>query len=243
MSVFKDITVTVVAGILLAGCASPRMVEGPQDTNDPFETVNRLSFNITLAFDKGIFRPTAIGYRRIVPTPVRNALRNFLNNLTSPVILANDVLQGETDRAGTTLARAGINTTIGIVGLIDVAQEWGYPRHSEDFGQTLGTYGSSEGPYLFVPLLGPSNPRDFLGWAVDFLFDPFTYAQFDNRYLWMGVRGGVDYVDLRERNIETLDDIERNSLDYYASVRSLYRQTRNNEIRNGAPQVEDLPDF
>jgi phospholipid-binding lipoprotein MlaA len=147
------------------------------------------------------------------------------------------------DRAGVTLLRAGVNTTIGLAGLVDVASRWGYMRHYEDFGQTLAIYGVGEGPYLFVPLVGPGNPRDIVGWGADLAFDPFTYAQWREKFWYQAGRAGVDFVDLRARNIETLDDVERTSLDFYASVRSLYRQTRNNEIRNGATEVQDLPDF
>ncbi len=231
------------AGFLVTGCATMPAVDGPQTINDPLEGANRVSFNVSLAFDKGILRPVAIVYRRVVPTPVRNGVRNFLNNLDSPLIFANDVLQGETDRAGTTLIRAGVNTTIGLAGLFDVAGSMGYMRHYEDFGQTLAVYGIGEGPYIFVPLIGPANPRDILGWAVDLAFDPFTYAQWDGKYYWLGGKTAVDFTDLRARNIDTLDDLEKSSLDFYASVRSLYRQSRNNEIRNGATEVQDLPDF
>jgi phospholipid-binding lipoprotein MlaA len=218
-------------------------IEGPQDVNDPFESANRVSFDVSLAFDKGILRPVAVVYRRVVPEPLRDAVRNFLNNLDSPLIFANDLLQGEGERAGTTLVRAGLNTTIGIGGLFDVAVRWGYMRHYEDFGQTLAVYGVGEGPYIFVPLFGPANPRDILGWAVDIAFDPFTYARWDGKIYWTTAKVAVDFTDLRARNIDTLDDLEKTSLDFYASVRSLYRQSRNNEIRNGATEVEDLPDF
>ena len=159
------------------------------------------------------------------------------------VILANDVLQGNMDRAGVTFLRAGVNSTLGIGGLIDVAAKWGYQRHSEDFGQTLAVYGVGEGAYLFIPLIGPSNPRDLVGWGVDFLFDPLTYVQWGDQWVLPYARVGLDITDLRARNIETLDELESSSLDYYASVRSLYRQSRANEIRNGATAVEDLPDF
>jgi phospholipid-binding lipoprotein MlaA len=211
--------------------------------NDPLEGFNRAMFNVTLKADKAVLRPTALAYRAVVPEPIRLSIRNFLANLNTPVILANDVLQGEVNRAGITFLRAGINTTVGIGGLLDVATRWGYPRHSEDFGQTLAVYGVGEGFYLFIPLLGPGNPRDVFGYAVDFLLDPLFYVKWGNEFYVPYVRYGVDLLDVRERNIETLDEIERNSLDYYASVRSLYRQTRANEIRNGTMQIEDLPDF
>jgi len=243
MNLFKVLVPAILAGVLLSGCASVSSAEGPQAINDPLEPVNRVMFDTTLALDKAVLRPTALAYRTVFPAFMRDSLRNFLNNLGSPVILANDVLQGEGTRAGDTLIRAGVNTTLGLGGLVDVAKRWGYMRHSEDFGQTLAVYGVGEGPYLFVPLLGPGNPRDVLGWIVDLAFDPLTYAQWREKFFWQFGRAGVDLIDLRARNIETLDEIEKTSLDYYASVRSLYRQSRNNEIRNGATEVQDLPDF
>jgi len=200
-------------------------------------------FNTTLAIDKVLLRPTAIVYRAVFPQPLRNGVRNFLNNLDSPVILTNDLLQGEFSRARITLVRTVVNTTVGIGGLFDVADKWGYPRHREDFGQTLATFGIGEGPYLFIPLFGPANPRDLFGYGTDTFFQPLTYVQWGDQSYIPYVRYGVDLIDLRERNIETLDEIEQTSLDYYASVRSLYRQSRNNEINNGAAAVEDLPDF
>ena len=243
MRFFTAIFLAATVGALLSGCASMPATEGPQAINDPLEGFNRVSFDATLALDRAILRPTAVAYRAVFPAFLRDSLRNFLNNLDSPIILANDVLQGEVNRAGDTLLRAGVNSTLGLGGLVDVAKRWGYMRHYEDFGQTLAVYGVGEGPYLFVPLVGPGNPRDVVGWIADLAFDPLTYAQWREKFLWQAGRTAVDFVDLRARNIETLDEIEKTSLDYYASVRSLYRQSRNNEIRNGATEVQDLPDF
>jgi phospholipid-binding lipoprotein MlaA len=231
------------AALLLAGCAAQRAADGPQDANDPLENWNRAVFTSSIALDKLVFRPVAIVYRDAVPLQARDLVRNFLNNLNSPVILTNDLLQGEGDRAKITLVRAGVNTTIGVGGLFDIAQRWGFDRHSEDFGQTLAVWGVGEGPYLFFPIIGPGNPRDLIGRGIDFLFDPLTYVQWGDAYYVPAARFGVDYLDLRARNVDTLDELEKTSLDYYASVRSLYRQTRDNEIRNGATEVQDLPDF
>ncbi len=237
-------TVLAVAAIALAGCATPRTMAGvTENANDPFENWNRAMFNFTIRVDKAVFRPTAIAYRDVVPMWFRDSLRNFLNNLDSPVILANDILQGNADAAKVTLVRASVNTTLGLAGFVDVAQRWGFVRQSEDFGQTLGVYGVGEGPYIFVPLVGPANPRDLLGRGVDILIDPFTWWQFNDRYWAAGGRVGLDFLDLRARNIDSLDELERSSIDFYASVRNLYRQSRDNEIRNGMGGAENLPDF
>ncbi len=215
----------------------------PDDTNDPLEGMNRGIFRANLAFDHVLFRPLALGYRFIVPHPVRNSIRNFLNNLDSPPIFVNEVLQGELHEAGVTVLRFGVNSTVGVGGLFEVADGWGLPRHAEDFGQTLGTYGIGEGPYLFLPLVGPAPPRDLTGRVVDYFFDPLTYVHMGSQNYWRYVRVSLDAIDLRERNIETLDDIERTSVDYYASLRSLYRQTRNNEINNTESNTQNLPNF
>jgi len=243
MKSLRAVVAAVLVGIFLTGCASTRTVEGPQDINDPFEPFNRLMFNTTLAIDKAVLRPTAVVYRAVFPEPIRDSVRNFLNNLDSPIIFTNDILQGELARAKVTFVRTVVNTTVGIGGLFDVADRWGFPRHREDFGQTLATLGIGEGPYLFIPLFGPANPRDLFGYGTDLFFQPLTYVQWGDESYIPYVRYGVDLIDLRARNIETLDEIEQTSLDYYASVRSLYRQSRNNEINNGASAVEDLPDF
>src|SRR5258706_1548512 len=178
MSLFKAIILAALAGVMLSGCASMSATEGPQAINDPFEGFNRVSFDTTLALDKALMRPTAVAYRQVFPAFLRDSIRNFLNNLDSPIILANDVLQGEVNRAGDTLIRAGVNSTLGIGGLVDVAKRWGYMRHSGDFGQTLAVYGVGEGRCLFVPLLGPGNPVDVVGCAVSLAFSPLTYGQY-----------------------------------------------------------------
>jgi phospholipid-binding lipoprotein MlaA len=214
------------------------------DTNDPFEGTNRFFFDVNQILDELLLRPVAVGYRAVVPDFARDGVRNFMNNLNSPVIFANDLFQGEGDRAGTTLLRFGINSTIGIGGLIDVAKELGHPYHDEDFGQTLAVWGVDEGPYFYFPLMGPSTARDFTGFVVDRGLDPLTYVNWgddDLEYVPIA-RTVLNVIDLRSRNIETLDDIERSSVDYYASIRSLYRQSRADAIRNGAPSP-DLPDF
>jgi phospholipid-binding lipoprotein MlaA len=214
------------------------------DTNDPFEGTNRFFFDVNQILDDVLLRPVAIAYRWATPDFARDGVRNFMNNLNSPVIFTNDLLQGEGERAGDTLMRFGINSTIGIGGLFDVAKELGHPYHDEDFGQTLAVWGVDEGPYFYFPLMGPSTARDFTGFVVDRGFDPLTYVNWgddDLEYVPIA-RTVLNVIDLRSRNIETLDDIERSSVDYYASIRSLYRQSRADSIRNGAPSP-DLPDF
>lgn len=223
----------------LVGCATvpegdPDAMAAYREANDPLEPMNRYFFEVNYALDELFLKPIAGWYYVALPNPAQDGVRNFLRNLSSPVIFANDLFQGETDRAGTTLVRFVINSTIGIAGLIDVAGEIGYPYHSEDFGQTLAVAGADEGPYLVLPLLGPSNPRDLTGRVVDAFLDPLTYITRANdvEHL-LYVRSGVTAVDARARNLKTLDEIREGSLDYYATIRSLYRQQRDDAIRNG----------
>ena len=208
---------------------------------DPLEPVNRFTFEFNRYLDGLLIKPLAIMYRTFLPDVVLDGIHNALRNLRSPVIFANDLFQGSMDRAGNTLARFLINSTIGVAGLIDVAEKQGYPYHSEDFGQTLGWYGTGEGFYLVLPILGPSNARDGAGTIVDIFLDPLTYiAEAHDANEWLWVRRGLEGLDFRSRNIETLDELERDSLDFYARIRSLYHQQRINEINNGMTNNDDL---
>ncbi len=225
----------------LGGCATPPPADDPEAlteyraTNDPLEPTNRALFEVHEAVDRAVLEPVARAYRAVVPPPVRTGVHNFLGNLRSPVVLVNDLLQGNRERAEITLGRLMINSTVGLAGLIDVAAMIGVPGHSEDFGQTLAVWGMGEGPYLFIPLLGPSNPRDLAGFVVDVLTNPFT---------WVGQGAAVDSlntarlvisgVDTREELLDTVDEIRRTSLDPYATIRSGSRQRRQAEIENRA---------
>jgi phospholipid-binding lipoprotein MlaA len=225
---------------LLAGPAA-RLALAQVDENDPLEPVNRAVFEFNRILDGLLLEPAAIMYRAATPRFVRTGVANFLDNLRTPVVLANDLLQGDFGRAEKTLGRFMLNTILGFGGVIDVGGWAGMPeRHYEDFGQTLAVYGLDEGPYLMVPLLGPSNPRDLTGRVVDLVFDPlFFLAPSDVSY----GRFGGELVSFREQNIETIDELERSSLDLYAATRTLVRQLRANEIRNGAPAaIEDIYD-
>ncbi len=233
------IGVLVLAMFVLANCASapendPEALAEYNKINDPIEPANRGTFEFNLFLDRALFRPVTALYRTIAPETVRGYIHNFLQNLRTPVILANDLLQGEPSRGGTTTMRFLINSTIGVVGFGDPATSMGFEQHDEDFGQTLAVWGAGEGPYLMIPIFGPSNPRDAVGKVVDFFLDPIN---------WWASKEGLDSVlwgrtvmtgiDTRSRLWEVLDDLEKSSIDFYASIRSLYRQRRNDEITNG----------
>ena len=202
----------------------------PESENDPLETPNRLIFAMNEMLDVVLLQPAAASYRFLLPDGLRDSVRNFMRNLRSPVVLANDVFQGDEQRVETTFKRFLINSTLGIGGLFDPAESMGYPYHNEDFGQTLGTYDVGEGFYLVLPIFGPSSARDGVGLIVDILMDPLTYLL--NQELQLA-RFAIEGVDKRSRNIETVEEIKRDSVDFYARVRSLYRQHRQNEINNG----------
>jgi phospholipid-binding lipoprotein MlaA len=223
---------------LVTGCATPPPASDSEalaafnEVNDPYEPFNRSMLEFNLALDKIILRPVAYVYKEGVPTPIKSSVTNILANLRGPVIFANDLLQGEVERAGTTLVRFTMNSTVGLLGIIDVASEVGFEKHAEDFGQTLAIWEVEEGPYLVLPIFGPSNPRDGIGIIADTLMDPLTWLT--SLEIQLGIAGG-EALDRRARNFDQLNDLENNSLDFYAAVRSLYRQKRRDEILNGAP--------
>jgi len=206
--------------------------------NDPLEPMNRTIFDFNRAFDTILLRPVAEIYASLIPQGGQDMVKNFLDNLKAPVVLANDFLQGEPERAGNTAARFAANSTFGILGLFDIS---GIEHHNEDFGQTLGTWGLDEGPYLMLPFLGPSSARDGLGLVADYYIDPFNYyTRTTGQEYLQWVRLSVRAIDTRARNIKTLDEIERSAIDVYATYRSLYRQYRKKEILNGRP-VDAVP--
>lgn len=225
--------------VLVSGCATApdlgdaEAVAEFKEIGDPGEPTNRAIFGFNRFLDTLILKPLASGYRNF-PNAVQRSVYNFLNNLRSPVIFFNDILQGNPNRAGTTLARFIINSTVGIVGLGDVADGMGFAFHNEDFGQTLAVWGVGDGPYVMLPIFGPSNPRDAVGLVADFFADPLNLWLRNIGYESVIVaRGGLRGVDERARNFDALDDLERSSLDFYAAIRSLYRQRRAEQISDG----------
>lgn len=229
------------ASLFVSGCASTPGTSTAD--NDPYEATNRDIFALNQKLDKAVALPVAKFYVRAVPEPARDGVHNFLTNLNSPVVFANDVLQGDPERAGQTLGRFAFNSTLGLGGLIDVASKMGIAGHDTDFGITLGTWGLDEGPFLMLPLLGPAPPRDLVGKVVDIFLDPLTYVSFRSKIYYDISLGAVGIIDLRAQNIDTLESIERTSVDYYATTRNLYLQYRKAAVNHGKPDVENLPNF
>ena len=234
------------AAISLAACATQDGANLGGGLYDPVENVNRATFEFNNGVDEAIGEPIAMAYREALPREVRDGIRNFADNLNSPVIFINDLLQGEFGRAQVTLARFVVNSTAGIVGVADVATTVGLPGRRSDFGETLATWGVGPGPYLVVPFLGPSTTRHLVGRVADVAVNPVGYLLATTDYAWVGIaERTVEIIDQRERLIEAVDGLKKTSLDFYASARSSYWQARlaaihNGRILPGAPGDDDI---
>lgn len=220
---------------MLAGCAAKQSADTGTamfgDTQDPLEPFNRAMYKVNTEIDTYTLRPAAVAYVHVVPAKVRTGIDNVLSNLASPLLLGNDMLQGKPRLAGDTLMRFVINSTIGGLGTFDVAKDLGYPAHSNDFGITLALWGVGGSPYLFLPILGPGDPRDSSGRIVDIAGDPFSYiGQGVGVVAARWTRFGVNIVSERAQFLGTYSEIRKTALDPYATFRSLYRQHRAAEI-------------
>ena len=245
---------TVPAGVYAAGPTEQVAPEqtvllaaaDEDDVNDPLEPVNRVIFGFNEFVMSLLFRPVADLYNENLPAAFRAGVSNFLDNIATPVVVANQLLQGDPEAAVVSIARFMVNTTAGIGGLADVAAEAGVEGRDEDFGQTMGVWGVGEGFYLVLPIFGPSNPRDTVG---KFLVDPY----FDPIGLWIDnadeteldwTLQAVDGISEYAGVVDDLDQVKKTSVDYYAAIRSLYRQKRKSEINNGEqlelPAIPDL---
>lgn len=229
----------------LTACASTPPTPEMLANNDPYEATNREVLKFNAKIDKYFVIPTVGLYFITVPPAGRRGVHNFLGHLSLPIVFVNDVLQGETTRAGHALGRIVVNSTFGLGGFFDPAVTLGMPPHREDMGQTLAVHGVKEGPYMVLPFFGPSNPRDAVGLATDLAVDPTNFIPMKQHIWWAAGRAYFTILDLRSQNYETLRDIQRTSIDYYASLRSFYRQYRDQQIANGRkPKTPaELDDF
>jgi phospholipid-binding lipoprotein MlaA len=224
----------LVAYLGLAGCATPptnpEARAAFEEANDPLEPLNRKTFAVNLFLDHSLIRPAARVYRE-VPPPLRSSLHNVFETLRSPALFADEVAQGDFKAAFDTAFRLVFNLAFGFGGMFDPADDLAHVKaHDTDFGVTLAKWGFSDGPYIVLPIFGPSNPRDAVGLAADSMMDPLGF------YIpWYGsvARAAAEGVDKREPLIEPLDEMERTSVDFYAALRSLYRQHRQAMIRGG----------
>lgn len=223
------LSLVAMASLVLCSCASSNntIYEAGIEINDPFEEQNRRVMAFNKAVDENIIHPVVKGYRYVTPKPARSGIRNFLRNLKSPIRLANQLLQGDIEGARDVVLRTTINTMVGVGGIFDVAGYEGIKYEPEDFGQTLAVWGVKPGPYMVVPFIGPSSMRDYGGYFVDGVADPLRWYLFntDHEGIYYA-KFGVDYLDLRESLIDTMEDLDKSSIDYYAAVRSAYYQHR-----------------
>ena len=243
----KKIIIIILLAITVAFSANAEN-NGPENVKDCSETFNRASFKFNQGLDKAIVRPLAIGYRKL-PNGIRTVTSNFLNNLSNLVTIPNNALQGELGKAGNNLARLGINSTVGILGLFDVATAMGFEEYEkEDYGQTLGKLGNGPGCYLVLPILGPSTARDTFGTVIAmFGGDPWynVTVKNDTRHFKDSdfyISRATNGVDFRAKNLNALDNLEENSMDFYASVKSLYLQDRQRKILNSKKSTESQDD-
>jgi len=228
----------LLAAWLVGGCSS--IPKEQRDPRDPWQPYNRAMFKFNTDFDNAFFKPAAQGYQAITPEPVSHGITNFFNNVADITSAVNNALQFKLSRAGTDVGRVVVNTTVGLVGFIDVATNIGIPSYKEDFGQTLGYWGFGDGPYFMMPILGPSSVRDTFGFAGDILIDPFFSLEKDQVYWGFVV---LRAIDTRAGLLVAGDLMDEAALDRYVFVRDAYLQRRRNLVHDGNPpddQDEDL---
>lgn len=213
-----------------------------EEIDDPLEPVNRLFFGFNEGLDFLILRPVALVYRAVLPKPVQIGVGNALRNAASPVILANDILQGaDGKRVEATMVRFMLNSTIGVGGLIDVGSYVGLDFHREDFGQTLASWGVGPGPYMVAPILGPGNPRDFVGVVVDTAINPMTWILADEKFWIRMAPSAAEMISTREVALDDVDALRKTSPDFYVTVRQLYSEKRKTDIANGDVGLDPIP--
>ena len=199
---------------------------------DPFEPVNRAIFSFNNVADRIVLEPIAKGYKKL-PSPLQSGINNFLSNLRAPLVVVNQLLQGQGQNAFQSSGRFIVNSTVGIFGLFDVAEKMGLEEKEEDYGQTLATWGVGDGFYLVLPLFGPSNLRDTSGMVLTMLTDPINaYAVSEGEAWLVPMRTAANAVDQRSQIIDEVNALRDNSVDYYAAVRSSYYQNRKAAINN-----------
>jgi len=227
--------------LFLSGCASTGdNAAGRGATTDPFESVNRKIYKVNDTLDKAILKPVATGYKAVAPSPVQDGVRNFFSNINDVIVIVNDLLQLKFAQAASDTGRFAANSTVGLLGLVDVASRMGLPKHNEDFGQTLGVWGLDTGPYLVLPLFGPSNTRDGVGLIGDFTLDPVSYV--DPTGIRLGL-SGVRTVDTRANLLRAGGLLDQAALDPYTFLRDAYLQRRRSLVYDGSPPLEDFEDF
>jgi phospholipid-binding lipoprotein MlaA len=224
---------------VLAASRDAPVASAPED---PWERPNRRSYAIEGALDRHVIGPAARFYHKVTPGPIGRGIHNVLVNLSEPVVIINDVLQLRFKQAGVSVARLVTNSTIGLAGLFDVASRAGLPHHANEFGVTLGRYGVPTGPYLYVPLVGPSTVRDLLGTGVDFVMNPLFWVTYADRTEVGAGQVTVGGLDTRVATEDQLNALLSGAVDPYATLRSVYLQNKKGEVE-GESVPQELPSF
>jgi phospholipid-binding lipoprotein MlaA len=230
----KRKSVVPMAAIVAAICITSGTAHA--QVNDPFEPMNRAIFSFNDALDRNVLRPVAEGYVKVVPSLIRRGVSNVFGNISDAFSAINNALQGKREPLGNDLGRVLVNTTFGIGGIFDIASEGGIEKYNEDFGQTLGWWGLGPGPYLVIPILGPSNIRDATGLAVHAYVDPINQIQPDGA-MWGVI--GLRAIDTRASLLGTEDLVTGAALDKYTFIRSAYLQRRKNLVYDGKPPKDE----
>ena len=232
--------------ILLITASLTLISSNAHTTEECFENTSRAIFKFNMAFDDVVLEPVAKGYNKL-PSAVRTVSSNFTSNISTLLSIPNNILQGNVKQVGHSIGSFVINTSIGILGFLNPAEKLGLKPHKEDVGQTLGSYGISSGCYFVLPILGPTTVRDSIGMIADTFVDPFAHITLRENEL-LGLSGnsldyysvkGLDAVDFRADNDLSFESLEKNSIDLYSSLKSIYLQGRENKIRNSNQKAED----
>lgn len=237
----------VVGAMVISAAPAAQAANAPgamgHTPGDPWERINRFAFAVQNGLDRVIIQPAAQLFHTLSPGPIGKGVHNVVVNLSEPVAFFNDVLQLRFKRASIPAVRFIANSTIGILGVFDVAGHSGLPHHDNEFGVTLGRYGVAPGPYMFVPLVGPTTVRDLIGSGVDIVIDPFHWVGYANRPEVSTIRALVGGLDTRVMTDAQLKALLADAADPYATLRSVYLQNKEGEIEGGGVPMESLPSF
>lgn len=221
----------------VSGCAT---LDGPTEKQDPLESFNRAMFRFNDGFDRHLLKPVAEGYQEVMPQPLNTSISNVFSNLDDVIVVLNDILQLKFEQTLSDLGRLTFNTTLGLLGIFDVASPMAMPKHHEDFGQTLGHWGVGNGPYLVLPFLGPSSARDGVGLVADWQVDPVARID-DDTERWSALT--LKAIDIRAGLLSASRVLDTAALDRYTFLREAYLQKRNSLVYDGNPPNRDIDDF
>lgn len=226
------------------------ITQNAKSANECFETASRAIFKFNMAFDDVVLEPLSKGYNKL-PSPVKKGTSNFTSNIGTLLSIPNNIFQGNLKQLGHSVGSVAVNTTVGILGFLNPAEKIGLKPNKEDVGQTLGSYGFGPGCYFVLPILGPTTARDSIGLVADTFVDPFAHVTIRENELLSSSGNSLDYytvkgataVDFRADNDANFNSLEKNSIDLYSSLKSIYLQDRENKIKNSIEEIEEWDDL